>query len=222
MNFYRALMISEIYLSKLLNNPWPMAHDLSTSYSHWGCTGQAAWGRLVLGAGWGWRHQNQGKELTLDHHHSRAHPKSQSGVTCSLAGRRRQDHSCGRAWWLCNTSWVFCCFALGNTLVHPCKLCCIPTAISWDTDCMCRCSHENHCFSLLLVPITFVIRSQDSIPVFIYLAFTRLSSWVSITEGHGLHHQEFASKKSSVKFFWEKKWTLFWLDWCYYRVDPPK
>lgn len=165
----------------------------------------------------------EGKELILDHHYPRACPKDQSGVTWPLAGGRRQDHFCGRAWWLCNTSWVFCCFALGNTSVHPCRLFCIPTAISRDTDCMYRCSHGDHCFSLLLFPIAFPYQFCDqksglntcihlfSIHEAIKLSFHYRGTWPRI-----------CFSKKSVKFLWENKCKLFWLDWCYYRVDPPK
>lgn len=91
-------------------------------------------------------------------------------------------------------------------LIDPCQsihevvshwLCCIPTAPNGGTECTCRRSHQAHYFS---VPITFVIKCQDWITVFISSAFTWLLSWVSTEEGHEQHQHKFSSQKKSVKY----------------------
>lgn len=154
---------------------------------------------MWVGAG---GHQNQGKELTLDHRHPRAQPKDQSDATCPLADGRRQDLSHGRARRLCDTSRVRGCFAGGNTPVRP-RSDTRPTVLHRHS-----CQRRYGLYvqmqppgSLLFCPYRFCNQASGlNTCIHLFSIHLAISSRVSITEGHKQYQQEFASQNKSVKY----------------------
>lgn len=162
-------------------------------------------------------HQKQEKELTLDQCHPSAQSKGQRGATWPLADRRRWDLPCGRAWWLCDASWVCGCFSHGDTYMQGCQN--DHAVISGGTDCTCRCSNLTQCF---FCPCHFC-NQISRLNTCIHLSISHLAIKLSFHyRGAQTTSIRICFSKWISQIFERKEITLFSLTWRYYREDPPK